>query len=316
MPATRVIINPNAQHGVTSRLIDAVRGLFAETDAEVVVTEAPRHATELARESAGISRVIAVGGDGTISEVINGLMGIEQDARPALGIIPSGSGNDIARLCGIPTGLSRAFPVLQNGVPRSFDVGICNDRFFFSSFSVGLDALVVAKTIEYKERPHGSGLALYVRALLSTAFFNLHSIRLIIAYDDEPASGHEVILCATTNGTTYGGGIRINPWAEPDDGLLASSVVADIKKLKLLIALPLLAIARQKLLREYQGRDCRTVHISTPDRVPVIAQADGEIFSAERFEVGILPGALRVIVPAGHGAASCDATPVPRGCRS
>ncbi|MCL2331883.1 MAG: diacylglycerol kinase family lipid kinase [Actinomycetia bacterium] len=300
MPATHVIINPNAQHGVTSRLVDAVRGLFANEDAEVLVTEAPCHATELARASAetGATRVIAVGGDGTISEVVAGLMQIAPDKRPELGVIPSGSGNDIARLCGIPTGLSRAFPVLQTGEARVFDVGSCNDRFFFSSFSVGLDALVVAKTIEYKERQHGAGLALYVRALLYTAFFNLHSIRLRIAYDDEPASEHEVILCATTNGKTYGGGIRINPWAAPDDGLLASSIVADIKKAKLLIALPLLAFARQSILKEYQGRDCRTVHISTPDETAVIAQTDGEIFSAHHFEVGIVPGALRVIVPA------------------
>ena len=298
MPATRVILNPNAQNGVTSRLVDAVHGLFADQDAEVLVTEAPCHATELARASVGADQVIAIGGDGTISEVIAGLMQIEASERPALGIIPSGSGNDIARLCGIPTGLSRAFPILQTGERRAFDVGSCNDRFFFSSFSVGLDAVVVAKTIEYKERQRGAGLALYVRALLYTAFFNLHSIRLLIAYDDEPASEHEVILCATTNGKTYGGGIRINPWAEPDDGLLASSTVADIRKVKLLVALPLLAFAKQKLLKEYLGRDCRSVRISTPDGTAVIAQTDGEIFSASHFDVGILPGALQVIVPA------------------
>jgi YegS/Rv2252/BmrU family lipid kinase len=297
LTSTRVIINPNARHGVTSRLEDAVHGLFSGADSEVLVTEAPGHATELARESAGISRVIAVGGDGTISEVINGLMGIEKEHRPTLGIIPSGSGNDIARLCGIPTGLSRAFPVLQSGVARSFDVGRCNDRFFFSSFSVGLDALVVAKTIEYKERQHSAGLALYVRALLYTVLFNLHSIRLCIAYDDGPAAEHEVILCATTNGQTYGGGIKINPQARPDDGLLTSSNVADIRRSKLLVALPLLAVAKQHLIKEYRVRDCRTVHLSAPDGVFVIAQTDGEVFSGNDFKISIEPGALEVIVP-------------------
>ena len=299
VPATRIIINPNARHGVTQRLTDAVRGLYSESDAEVLVTQAPCHATELAAASAeaGASRVVAIGGDGTISEVITGLMRIEESRRPVLGIIPSGSGNDIARLTGIPTGLSRAFPLLQTGTPRAFDVGTCNDRFFFSSFSVGLDALVVAKTVEYKEHPHSAGLALYVRALIYTAFRNFHSTSLSIAYDDEPAQEHAVMLCSATNGQTYGGGIRINPWAKPDDGLLASSTVADISKPKLISCMPLLVIAKQKWIKQYQGRDCTKIRINTLDGVPVIAQTDGEIFSANTFEVGILAGALQVIVP-------------------
>jgi len=299
MPDTRIIINPNAQHGATQRLVDALHALFADQDAEVFVTEGPCHATELARDSAkgGATRVVAIGGDGTISEVISGLMRIEERARPALGIIPSGSGNDIARLTGIPTGLSRAFPVLQTGIERAFDVGTCNDRFFFSSFSVGLDALVVAKTVEYKEHPHSTGLALYVRALIYTALHNSNPIRLCIAYDGEPAQERDVMLCASTNGRTYGGGIRINPWAKPDDGLLASSTVADVSKLKLLCCLPLLLIAKQGIIKEFESYECKNVHISTPDKNPVIAQTDGEIFSANHFEVGILPAALKVIVP-------------------
>jgi len=298
VPTTRVIINPNAQHGTTHRLTDAVRSLFATEDAEVLVTEAPCHATALAQESAeaGATRVIAVGGDGTISEVVTGLMSIEADRRPTLGIIPSGSGNDIARMAGVPTGLSRALPILQTGVVRSFDVGTCNDRFFFSSFSVGLDALVVAKTVEYKER-RSAGLALYVRALIYTAFRNFHSTLLRIAYDDEPAQEHAVMLCSATNGQTYGGGIRINPWAKPDDGLLASSTIADVSKPKLISCMPLLIFAKQGLIKEYHGRDCKKIQISTPDEVPVIAQTDGEIFLSNHFEVGILPGALNMIVP-------------------
>ena len=299
MPHTRVIINPNAQHGVTERLVDTVRSLFADEDAEVLVTEASSHATVLARESAqaGATRVVAVGGDGTISEVVTGLMQIEQGLRPALGIIPSGSGNDIARLTGIPTGLSRAFPILQAGAERSFDVGTCNDRFFFSSFSVGLDALVVAKTAEYKTRPRSAGLALYVRALIYTAFRNFHSTRLRIAYDDKPASERDVMLCATTNGQTYGGGIRVNPGAKPDDGLLASSIVADVSKLKFVSCLPLLLFAEQGIIKEFESCDCTSLRISTVGESSVIAQTDGEVFSADHFEVGIVPAALRVIVP-------------------
>ncbi|MCL2654641.1 MAG: diacylglycerol kinase family lipid kinase [Coriobacteriia bacterium] len=303
MPATRIIINPNARHGVTERLIDTVRSLFVgqDQDAEVLVTEAPCHATVLAQQSAeaGAARVIVVGGDGTISEVVTGLMRIEARQRPVLGIIPSGSGNDIARMTGIPTGLSRAVPVVQTGVERSFDVGTCNDRFFFSSFSVGLDALVVAKTVEYKERPNSAGFALYLRALIYTAFRNSHPIQLNIAYDDGPSRERAVMLCSTTNGRTYGGGFRINPWAKPDDGLLASSIVADVSRLKLISCIPLLLIAKQEIIKEFEGCDCKTVHISTPDKTPVIAQTDGEVFSANHFEVGIVPDALRVIVPRG-----------------
>ena len=300
MPDTRVIINPSAQHGVTQRLVEAVQGLFSEQDAEVIITQEPLHAVRLAAESAeaGARRVVAVGGDGTINEIVNGLMRIDEDRRPALGIIPSGSGNDIARLCHVPVGLSRAFLVLEGGHTHRFDVGRCNDRYFFSSFSVGLDALVVAKTVEYKTRQNSAGLTLYLRALLFTAFRNFHSIRLQIAYDDKPAQESAVMLCSATNGKTYGGGIRINPWAEPDDGLLASSIVSDISKPKFIAAIPLLAIARQDILPEYHGCSCKRMLITSAEEVAVMAQTDGEIFSSPRFEVSIVPNTLEVIVPA------------------
>jgi YegS/Rv2252/BmrU family lipid kinase len=299
LPTTRIIINPSAQHGVTEGLIEAVSSLFYDADTEVLITESPRHGTDLAAASAeaGCTRVIAVGGDGTISEVINGLMRIDAVRRPLLGIIPSGSGNDIARLTGVPVGLSRAFTVLQTGTTRSFDVGRCNDHFFFSSFSVGLDALVVAKTVEYKERHRSAGLALYLRALLYTALHNFQPIRLQISYDGSAAREQSVMLCAVTNGKTYGGGIRVNPWAEPDNGLLASSIVANIRKPKFISCLPLLIAAQQNLMPEYQGRNCRRVSIVSPQNLPIIAQCDGEVFSGSHFEVDILPLSLQVIVP-------------------
>ncbi len=296
MKKTRIIINPFSHHGVTARLEAAIRELFLDdNDVEFFLTKEAGHATQLAAESAGTETVIAVGGDGTINEIISGLMSISAEQRPALGIIPSGSGNDAARAVGVPVDISRSFALIKTGTPQLFDVGRCNDRYFFSSFSVGLDALVVAKTIEYKARHQSAGLWLYLSALLHVAFHDYHSLNLEIATNGGTPEEKKITLCAVTNGQTYGGGIRICPSAQPNDGLLNNGLLTFISFPKFITRLPLIAIARQDRIREFSETPVAQVSLASVGDKPIIAQADGEVFTDTHFEISVIPSALRVI---------------------
>jgi len=132
-----IIVNPEARHGETEKLIPVVERLLANLAHDTVVTTHTGHATQLAAESVGYSMVVACGGDGTAHEVLNGLMQHPYESRPALGLIPTGSGNDTRRMLGVSTDLSRAALDLATGEKHRFDVGVCNGVYFNNSFAAG-----------------------------------------------------------------------------------------------------------------------------------------------------------------------------------
>jgi YegS/Rv2252/BmrU family lipid kinase len=298
----RVIINPYARHEETARLVPAIHELFSDSttdaEAEFIVTKAPGHAIALAAASPAreVETVVAVGGDGTVHEVVEGLMRLDDTQRPTLGIIPTGSGNDTALGFGLPVGLGLAGATALSGSARNFDVGQVNERYFAGSFSVGLDALVVSKTIEYKTTHGWSGARLYYSALIYVVTHELRPIQLEISYDDEPSLLANVLLTCVTNGRSYGGGIPINPAARPDDGLLSLSWVDNLSIPATLARLPLIVRGQHTKLKIYHPRQVRCASIRARDNSDLIAQTDGELFTATEFHVRVLPAALRVLV--------------------
>jgi len=183
-----LIVNPAARHGETAALVPVMEKLLANLPHDTVLTEHTGHATELARAAAGYDLVVAAGGDGTVHEVLNGLMAQPQNARPALGLLPTGSGNDTRRTLGIPTDLTAAALVLATGERRRFDLGRCNGVYFNNSFAAGLDAKVTAKAVEYKVTKGRDGLWLYLTSLLHVLFHELDSFPMTIAFDGGDAA--------------------------------------------------------------------------------------------------------------------------------
>lgn len=300
-----IIVNPAAASGRTAKLVPTMHELFADTDYELQTSASPGHSVELVTERVvpeETTVVIAVGGDGTVHEVVNGLMSFDAGVRPALGIFSGGSGNDAARGFGIPKTPAEAAVVLRAEYARGFDIGRVNDRYFAGSFSIGLDALVVAKTIEYKASKGWSGSRLYYSALLNVIATQLKPIGLDISYHDEQDAEHtlhaNVLLSATTNGKTYGGGIAINPSARPDDGVLTLSWVDSLSVPATLMRLPLIVAGKHENLRVYHSDHISSARLSSSSGQPLAAQTDGELFTDTHFEVSALPDALRVIVPA------------------
>ena len=174
----RIIVNPTAGRGEGERAVPRIEKLLRDQglDYELVRTERPWHAAELAQEAAemGVDVVVAVGGDGTANEVLNGLMQVPQERRTcALSVLCVGSGNDFAFGVGIPADLDEGVRVLAEGYKRTIDVGHVvggeypHGRYFGNGIGVGFDAVVgfVAATLK---RLHG--FAGYIVATLKTVF--------------------------------------------------------------------------------------------------------------------------------------------------
>ncbi len=125
----KLILNPTANHGRSVPVAASLRPWLSGYDAEWAETGSSRHASELARQAgeAGCDLVVAVGGDGTVHEVINGLMQVPQQKRPGLGIVPLGSGNDFAHILGVPEDPADALHSCLDGRPRSLDIGLVRD---------------------------------------------------------------------------------------------------------------------------------------------------------------------------------------------
>jgi YegS/Rv2252/BmrU family lipid kinase len=290
-----IIVNPQARHGEAEQLGPVIEALLANLPHDTVVTDAPGHATALAAGAARYDVVVASGGDGTVHEVLNGLMRIDPADRPALAVLPTGSGNDTCRTLGVPFELSEAAALLSTGERWRFDVGMCNDLYFNNSFAAGLDAKVTAKAVEYKVTKRRSGLWLYLTALLHVLFKDLGAFRLDIAFDGAPAESFDTLIVAITNGPTYGGGFKITPDSDPTDGVFDVCMIDPLKLHQALWRLPFVIMGEHtKMPVVHMSRHTSAV-IDSP--VPLPAQVDGEVLFERRYEVSILPGAIECVVP-------------------
>lgn len=290
-----VIINPTASRGrgvrAWARVRDAVasRG-FAVTE---VLTERRLHAWEIARGSAtpGYNVVVAVGGDGTVHEVINGLMQIEESARPALAVLPGGTGNDFARGIGTPKRAELAIQALLNGTRKRVDVGQVNDRYFGSISGVGFDAETARQANQWPKWIGGT--ALYVAALL----------KMLVAYSpvettitiDGRVQTIRMFLLAAANTKWYGGGMLMAPHAEMNDGRLAVVYARDLGKLETLAILPKVYTGKHLLHPKVSHTTADEIRVESD--TPLSIHADGEIVGHVPAVFRAVRGALEVLVP-------------------
>lgn len=296
------LINPYSHAGRMQPTVETLNEMlsgyqisFVETkDAAEAVNYVSTHATEF-------DLIIPVGGDGTAHAVINGLMAIEKSKRPPLALIPAGSGNDSCRTASIPSDLSAAVGIALTGVPTEFDIGKCNERYFLNSCSVGVDAVIAAKAIEYKKTTKLSGVALYSAALLHVVSKRPGKLKVRLSINEEDLGQRELLLCAVTNGKTYGSGIMINPKANPRDGLLTAAIVDHMSFNQIMAALPKLATKKVDEIDQYSNYDIISMRISEVNGGNIVVQMDGEIFVDSTFEIKVLPGELVIMSPAIEG---------------
>ena len=290
-----LIVNPAARHGETAALVPVMEKLLANLPHDTALTEHTGHATELARAATGYDLVVAAGGDGTVHEVLNGLMAQPLHARPALGLLPTGSGNDTRRTLGIPTDLTAAALVLATGERRRFDLGRCNGVYFNNSFAAGLDAKVTAKAVEYKVTKGRDGLWLYLTSLLHVLFHELDSFPMTIAFDGGDAALYDTLIVAATNGPTYGGGFRITPDAIPDDGLFDVCMIDPLSLPAALVRLPFVVTGKHTRMKPVHMSRHSSIVIDCESPIP--AQIDGEVFLERTYVIEMLPSAIKCVVP-------------------
>lgn len=286
----RAIVNPSA--GLRNpRALAAVQAPPPPgIELEVRRTEAAGHAVELAREAAaaGYERVLAVGGDGTANEVATGLLG----TQTALGLLPVGSGNGLARALGLPLEPEAALRTLLTSPVRAMDVGFVNGRPFLNVAGIGFDAAVGRDFHEWGLRGGRRGLWSYLRLGLKRGLrYRPESYRV------ETESGRfegRAFAITFANGVQYGNGAVVAPGSRLDDGVFDVVVFEGASILAVLLATPLLFLGRIDLYPRY--RRFATTRATVVGRGPHHRDGEPEA-EADILEVELRPGVLRVVVP-------------------
>jgi diacylglycerol kinase (ATP) len=304
MPPKKVklIVNPNADLGRAWRTASDLRSLVEKFGgADWSGTVYPTHATELARQAAldGYNLVVAVGGDGTVHEVINGLMQVPMEQRPRLGVVPLGSGNDFSAAAGIKPDPFQALQQALQGQAHRIDVfKVCDgngrSEYCDNTLGIGFDATV---TIRSRRVPLVRGFLVYFVAVLQTILLNHEPARLQVRTDRE-SWDRLMLMLVLCNGGREGGGFAISPQAKIDDGWLQYTGVDRVSRLMMLRLLP-------EFIRGTHGRfkpvctgQFKTLELVS-DR-PLYIHADGEIFAGfgvnvRQLSVELEPAALEIV---------------------
>jgi len=252
--------------------------------------DAARLAVEACRD--GVERVIAGGGDGSVNELLNGLMTVEPSSRAALAILPLGTANDFATSCGIPTEPLGALELAASDTPVAVDVGRANDKFFLNVASGGFGAEVTASTPPAMKRLLGGGAYSLMGAIMALNF-RPYEARMVLP--DKELTGAAVVG-AVANGRQAGGGQQMAPRATIDDGLLDVLVVRHFELSEL-----------GRVAEELSKLDSAGKYLSyhqvpwvevESEQAPLPVNLDGEPERFEKVRFEVVPRALRLIVPA------------------
>jgi YegS/Rv2252/BmrU family lipid kinase len=294
------VLNPAAGRGAAARALDPIAREFHHQgwSVEVERTERPGHGAELAARAvqAGARRIVAVGGDGTVHDVANGLLRHGLGGRGgdvALGVVPIGSGNDFAKLVGVyrhsPV---RAVRRLVTAQTARFDAGLVCDEYFVNSVGFGFGPEVVRVR---NAMPGLSGFASYFVPVLR-AFAGFRPPRLEVRARGFAETGN-MMMVEVCNGTTAGGSYRFAPDAQPGDGRLDVCLVRRVSLLRFLMAVPRVMRGTHATMREVALFQTREVAIRSLDG-PLLLHVDGELREPDAREctVQVEPGRLKVMV--------------------
>lgn len=297
----KLIFNSSADMGRAWTVANDLRPIASQYGAEWSGTVYPTHAVELALQAAeqGYERVIALGGDGTAHEVVNGLMQVPAERRPAMGVVPIGSGNDFAHAIGVPMAPDRALAHALSGEASPVDLGLMTDEhgrkeYFDNTLGIGFDAVV---TIRSHKLPLLRGFMMYLAAVLQTIAVNHTPALMKMDFDGQVVEQSNLML-AVCNGRREGGGFIVAPEARNDDGILHYVIIGECSRLTMLRLLPeVMKGTHEKFPQVTMGTMRRLSLVSDK---PLYIHADGEVYTSfgsnlRQVSFEILPNALQVI---------------------
>jgi len=296
-----LIVNLTAGGGKPNHHLETVLKYLKENglNFKVCITSHHGEAVELAQKAAdkGVDLIVSIGGDGTVNEIVNGIMKSKND--PPLGIIPLGWANDFIKSTNIPSDIIEACKIIIKGKTKKIDVGLINGQIYFANIcGIGFDAEVAHLANQLKNRhPNWNTLNAYVyvlatvRKLLSP--FSYHNVK--IKFDGQEIHS-KILFIAISNGKFYGGRFKITPEAILDDGLLEVCVVKEMGRFKYLSIIPKVFKGTHASIKGVNFYRAKEVVIQSSE--PVLAQVSGEVIEGQKeFTITLLPKSLKLIVP-------------------
>jgi len=281
-----LVINPTAGGGRAKKVGAQIISCLQEAGREhsVSYTEGVGHATELAKNAVenGATTVIAVGGDGTVCETARGLL----DTKTALGVIPAGTGNDIARTLGAPKRPREALEFIFSRPPRPMDAGGVNDTAFINVCGTGFDVCVLDYTLTAKR--YVRGMLPYLWGVIRT-ILTFQSVEATFRVDGGEPETRRILILSVANGRYFGGGIRIASEAQPNDGYFEFIIVDHLSMWLMPFHLPKLVLGKVDRIPGYSRRKCKSVTIQAKN---MRINLDGEIVPVESASFSVLPNAL------------------------
>ena len=301
IPQAKVIVNPVAGASTTYRKWPRISRLLrhAGLSFDHEYTEGVGHAIELARAAvgAGYRYVVAVGGDGTVNEVANGILNSTAASSTSLGVISTGTGSDFARSVGMPRHYVNACSSLSKGRKSVIDVGVVEyrrngqllRRFFVNAAGIGFDAAVVENTERFPK--YFGGTVPYLAGLLRTLLgYRNKSVTLGIGDRAETAC---VLSVVVANGSYLGGGMHVAPDASFNDSLLDVVVIGDVGKVELLRALPMVYKGTHGDHPKVSMEKAARITVESTERV--LVHADGELLGEGPASFWLMPAALSIV---------------------
>ncbi|HEX7433628.1 MAG TPA: diacylglycerol kinase family protein [Anaerolineaceae bacterium] len=298
---TKFIFNPMANFGRAKALDQRLQRLAVDLGGVWTETHHRGHAIDLARQAAeeGFSCVVAIGGDGTVHEVVNGLMQIPRVARPCLGVVPVGSGNDYSSAVGMNPDPEAAIRQVMTGTSQPIDLGRLampdgRSEYWVNALGIGFDTLV---TIRSRQIPIVQGFALYLSAVLEAIIRDYHPFHIKVVADGKIWED-ELLMLVLCNGRREGGGFYMSKDGRPDDGWFDYVGVRRVSRLGMLLTLPHFLDGTHTTLKHVFNGQFRKLEIISD--APLFIHADGEILTGidsqtRQLSVELLQGEFVVV---------------------
>ena len=291
---TMVILNPYASKGNAVEHFPEIRSCLEKLDleCEMVQTQYPGHADELASIAAknGFRRIVAVGGDGTINEVANGIL--KSGGNAELAIIPTGTCNDFIKTAGISSDIRSACETVKQGIAKKYDVVHVGDRYCVNAVGIGFDVAVVETLQKSQKRQN---FAMYLLAVFRNVF-SYEGMELTLV-NGTTRFERKALMLTIANGVCYGGGFKIAPMANAADGKLNGILLTDMpawKRIRTLISFLNGTHLKYKETETFLIEELKVVASN-----PIKLQIEGELMEWPENEITIRvePQRLKVVVP-------------------
>lgn len=286
----KIIVNPVAGQGRTLAIWPDLAGKIKQLGIKYssCFTQRVGHGTELAKEAvkSGFRKIFVVGGDGALNEVVNGI----DLNETTIGVIPTGSGNDLAKMLGIKS-ISDGLNSLQCQKPKTIDLGRALGCLFVNNLGVGIDALVASYQKRFKV--FKGNLGYFVSVLRVLYNYRGYEVQIMT---DEHRFCEKIISISVGNGQFHGGCFKLTPEAVIDDGFLDVCVISHISKLRFLFNIPKAIKGTHQRLKETKFFKAKKILLSAKE--PLFVHFDGEVLfePVKEMNIEILPASLEVFV--------------------